>query len=38
MGMNRGGREKKKKKKKKFGGTGGRERIKIVDTQLKIPD
>ena len=23
---------------KKFGGTGERERMKIVDTQLKIPD
>ena len=32
MGMNKG------EKGKKFGGTGGRERIKIVDTQLKIPD
>ena len=32
MGMNRGG------KGKKSGGTGGRESIKIVATQLKIPD
>ena len=32
MGMNRG------EKGKKFGGTEGRERIKIVATQLKIPD
>ena len=32
MGMNRGG------KGKKFGGAGERERTKIVDAQLKIPD
>ena len=30
MGMNRG------EKGKKFGGTGGRERIKIADTYLKM--
>ena len=33
MGMNGGGG-----KGEKFGGTGERERMKIVDTQLKIPD
>ena len=32
MGMNRG------EKGERSGGTGGRERIKIEDTQLKIPD
>ena len=32
MGMNRGG------KGKKFGGTGGKDRIQIADTKLKLPD
>ena len=40
MGMSRGKRKKKKKKKKKkkFGGTGGKDRIQIADTKLKLSD
>ena len=33
MGMSRG--KKKKKRGKKFGGTGGKDKIQIVDTKIK---